>query len=134
MHAEKSNFTLARMARLLQVLRLGYYAWLDRAPSPGAIGRERIDQKISWFNGESDEVSGSPRILADLRADGEIISRKSVVAAMRWLGLRGICPRCRSLDRGPLQPPQATFSPGQISPVQFGMHHCAHTAADQQAA
>ena len=55
--------------------------------------QERIEQKVSWFHGESDEVSGSPRILADLRADGEIISRKTVAATMRRLGLRGICPK-----------------------------------------
>ena len=33
------------------------------------------------------------RILADLREDGETISRKSVAKAMRRLGLRGICPK-----------------------------------------
>ena len=67
MHAEKSNFTISRMARLLEVSRSGYYAWLNRSPSKQAIRRERIEQKIGWFHGESDEVSGAPRILADLR-------------------------------------------------------------------
>ncbi len=43
--------------------------------------------------GEFDEVSGAPRILADLREDGEVISRKTVAKMMRKLGLRGICPR-----------------------------------------
>jgi putative transposase len=56
---------------------------------------ERIDANIVWFHGESDEVSGSPRILADLRADGEVISGTTVATAMRRLGLRGICPRRR---------------------------------------
>jgi putative transposase len=93
MHAEKSNFSIARMARLLGVSRSGYYAWLDRAPSARTVRRERIEQKVSWFHGESDEVSGAPRILADLRADGEVISRKTVAKAMRRLGLRGICPK-----------------------------------------
>ena len=93
MHAEKSNFTISRMARLLGVSRSGYYAWLGRLPSDRALRRERIEAKIVWFHGASDEVSGSPRILADLRADGEIISAKTVAAAMRRLGLRGICPK-----------------------------------------
>ncbi len=48
---------------------------------------------MAWFHGESDEVSGTPRILADLREDGEIISRKTVAKTMRKLGLRGICPK-----------------------------------------
>ena len=38
-------------------------------------------------------MSGSPRILVDLRQDGEVISRKTVATAMRRLGLRGICPK-----------------------------------------
>ena len=93
MHAEKSNFSIMRMARLLEVSRAGYYAWLGRGPSARALRAERIEAKIGWFHGESDEVSGSPRILVDLREDGEVISRKTVAKTMRRLGLKGICPR-----------------------------------------
>jgi putative transposase len=93
MHAEKSSYTITRMARLLEVSRSGYYAWVGRKPSKRAVRAERIEQKISWFHGESDEVSGAPRILVDLREDGEIISRKTVAKTMRKLGLRGICPK-----------------------------------------
>lgn len=93
MHAEKSNFTIKRMARLLEVSRSGYYAWRKRDRSPRLIRQERIEQKVAWFHGDSDEVSGSPRILADLREDGEIISRKTVAKVMRRLGLRGVCPK-----------------------------------------
>jgi transposase InsO family protein len=93
MLAEKTNFTITRMVRLLEVSRSGYYAWIDRAPSPAAIRRVHIEQKVAFFHGDSDEVYGSPRILADLRADGEIISRKTVATTMRRLGLAGICPK-----------------------------------------
>ena len=93
MLAEKSNYTIARMARLLEVSRSGFYAWSQRQPSKRALRTERIEAKIGWFHSESDEVSGAPRILADLRDDGEVISRKTVAKAMRRLGLRGICPR-----------------------------------------
>jgi transposase InsO family protein len=111
MHAEKSNFSIVRMARLLEVSRAGYYAWLTREPSPRALRAERIEAKIAWFHGESDEVSGSPRILIDLRDDGEIISRKTVAKAMRRLGLRGICPRrwrtTTVVDHADAYPPDA---------------------------
>ena len=90
---EKTNFALTRMVRLLEVSRSGYYAWIERKPSERALRREAIEQKISWFHGDSDEVYGSPRMLADLRADGEIIPRKTVAATMKRLGLVGICPK-----------------------------------------
>jgi putative transposase len=111
MHAEKSNFTISRMARLLEVSRAGFYAWLTREPSQRALRAERIGAKIAWFHGESDEVSGAPRILVDLREDGEIISRKTVAKAMRRLGLRGICPRrwrtTTIVDHADAYPPDA---------------------------
>jgi transposase InsO family protein len=111
MHAEKRNFSIARMARLLEVSRSGFYAWLSRGPSARALRAERIEAKIAWFHGESDEVSGSPRILVDLREDGEIISRKTVAKTMRRLGLRGVCPRrwrtTTVVDHADAYPPDA---------------------------
>ena len=62
-------------------------------PSPASIRRVHIEQKVTFFHGDSDEVYGAPRILADLRADGEVVSRKTVAATMRRLGLAGICPK-----------------------------------------
>ena len=93
MLVEKSNFTVTRMVRLLGLSRSGFYAWLGRVPSKRAIRAERIEAKVAWFHGDSDEVSGSPRILADLRGDGEVISRKTVAKTMRKLGLKGVCPK-----------------------------------------
>ena len=111
MHAEKSNYTVSRMARLLEVSRSGFYAWSKRLPSTRAVRAERIEAKVAWFHGDSDEVSGAPRILADLRADGEIISRKTVAKTMRKLGLQGICPRrwrtTTVRDTGDTYPPDA---------------------------
>jgi putative transposase len=93
MGVEKSNFSVMRMARLLGVSRSGFYAWACRRPSKRSVRQERIDRKVRWFHRESDEVYGSPRILADLRDDGEAISRKSVAKTMRKLGLVGVAPK-----------------------------------------
>jgi hypothetical protein len=90
MLAEKTNFTITRMVRLLDVSRSGYYAWIGRPPSPASLRRVHIEQKVAFFHGDSDEVYGAPRILADLRADGEI---KTVAVTMKRLGLAGICPK-----------------------------------------
>ena len=127
MHSEKSNFTIIRMARLLGVSRSGYYAWIKRGPSARAVRAVRIEQKIAWFHGESDEVSGTPRMLADLREDGEIISRKTVAKTMRKLGLRGICPKrwktTTLTDPGDTYPPDAVkrqWDTGAINAVWIG--------------
>jgi len=127
MHAEKSNHTVSRMARLLEVSRSGFYAWSKRGPSKRAVRAERIEAKIGWFHGESDEVSGSPRILADLREDGEVISRKTVAKSMRKLGLRGICPRrwrtTTQRDQGDTYPADAAkrlWDTGALNAVWVG--------------
>ena len=93
MLAEKANFTVTRMVRLLEVSRSGYYAWCKRPVPSRALRQERIEQKVTWFHGESDEVSGSPKILVDLREDGATISRKTVAKTMAKLGLRGVFPK-----------------------------------------
>jgi len=49
--------------------------------------------KITKFHTASDHVYGSPRILADLREDGQRISGKTVAKLMRQAGLVGISPR-----------------------------------------
>jgi len=127
MLAEKSNFTVTRMARLLEVSRSGFYAWLGRAPSARAMRQERIGQKVAWFHGASDDVYGAPRIVADLRADGEVISRKTVAKAMRRLGLRGVCPkRWRTttiIDRADAYPVDAVkrrWDTGRLNQVWVG--------------
>ena len=93
MLAENTNFTIIRMVRLLEVPRSGYYAWIGRVPSPASIRRVHIEQKVASLHGDSDEVYGSRRILADLHADGAVISRKTVAGTTRRLGLAGICPQ-----------------------------------------
>jgi hypothetical protein len=47
----------------------GFSAWLSRAPSRRTFTAERIESKVARFHGDSDEVSRSPKILADLRCD-----------------------------------------------------------------
>jgi putative transposase len=127
MHAEKSKFRIARMARLLEVSRSGFYASCRRGPSPRAVRTERIEQKIAWFHGDSDEVSGAPRILVDLREDGETISRKTVAKAMRRLGLRGICPKrwktttiTSASDTYPVDAAKRTWDTGVLNRIWIG--------------
>lgn len=94
--AEKASYTVKRMCELLEVSRSGFYKWRktrEAGPSPAAQRRAELDTKVAAFHQASDGVYGAPRILADLRADGETVSRKTVAASLRRQGLAGISPR-----------------------------------------
>ena len=60
---------------------------------PAQRRRRELDTKVAGFHRASDGVHGAPRILADLRAGGERVSRKTVAASLRRQGLAGISPR-----------------------------------------
>lgn len=96
MAAEKANFDVLRMARLLEVSRSGFYDWTRReaaGPGPAQRRRAELTAKIVEFHGESDGTYGSPRILADLREAGEQVTAKTVAKLMRAAGIAGISPR-----------------------------------------
>ena len=94
--AEKANHSVSRMVELLGVSRSGYYAWVARQgtpPGPRAARAADLTVKIKVAYDASDGVNGSPRILADLREAGEVVSRKTVAKLMRTNEIRGISPR-----------------------------------------
>lgn len=84
------------MCELLEVSQSGFYKWRkshDDGPTPSQQRRAEVDAKLAKFHAASDGVYGAPRILADLRADGERVSRTTVAASLRRQGLAGISPR-----------------------------------------
>lgn len=102
MAAEKATpdnpdgFEIARMAGLLGVSRSGFYDWQarqDAGPTPRQQRHAQLTVKIERFHQESDRTYGAPRILADLREDGERVSRKTVARLMRDNQIVGISPR-----------------------------------------
>lgn len=96
MDAEKANYEITRMARLLGVSRQGYYAWQQRrqqGPGPRAQRRQVIDQAVRQQFRDSDDVYGAPRITRELANQGLVVDRKTVAASMRRQGLEGISPR-----------------------------------------
>ena len=96
MDTKKATFEIARMARLLEVSRSGYYAWTQRQAAdetPAQQRRRELTVKIRQFHLESDKVYGSPRITADLREAGECVSAKTVAKLVAAAGIVGISPR-----------------------------------------
>ena len=95
-NAEKANYTISRMCRLLQVDRRRYHEWAKRraaGPTPAEQRRAELTGKIVEFYKASDGTYGAPRILHDLRDAGETVSVKTVAKCMRQAEIAGISPR-----------------------------------------
>lgn len=87
---------IGRMCELLGVSRSGYHAWVARqGAEPGPRARRRADlaRKIIAAHTASDATYGAPRVLAELRASGEQVSRKTVARIMAAHDIHGISPR-----------------------------------------
>ncbi len=97
MGAEKANYPVARMARLLGVSRSGFYAWERRmrqaALGPAALRRGVLDRHVVRIHAESHGTYGAPRIRAVLTGMGVSVDVKTVAVSMRRQGLEGISPR-----------------------------------------
>lgn len=96
MRAEKGNFSIKRMARLLNVSTSGYYTWCERqalGPSPRAVAQRERDEKIAEVFTDSYRTYGAPRVAAQLGREGVSVDRKTVAASMRRQGIEGISPR-----------------------------------------
>jgi putative transposase len=86
----REAFPIAAMCDVLDVSASGYYAWVDRAPSPRAQRRARIDAAVREVHAASHGIYGSLKITRVLRQQNDLESacRNTVAAAMRELGLK----------------------------------------------
>ncbi|MDP9359502.1 MAG: IS3 family transposase, partial [Chloroflexota bacterium] len=87
--AEKANFPVAVLCRLLGVSRSGYYAWRRRPPSARTRADQGLSQRIWEIHEQSRGTYGTPRIWADLHHAGVACSRKRVARFLRQAGLQG---------------------------------------------
>lgn len=104
--AEKANYSISLLCRVLKVSRSGYYDWKDRPLSKRAQENAILTEKIREVHDRSRQIYGCPRVHAELRALGVRCSRKRVARLMRKAGLRG-CMRGRK-KRTTRRDPQAT--------------------------
>jgi len=90
----RDQYPIHQMCRLLQVSRSGYYAWRTR-PESRRTGYDReLTRSIRLLHGKSDGTYGSPRIHAELHAEGFTCGRAKVARLMHNAGLKG-CPKRR---------------------------------------
>jgi putative transposase len=108
------RFSVRRMARLLNVSTSGYYAHAKRAAAtvlaPRRQRRADLEVKITQAHKDSGGTYGSPRITAELRDQGEVVTAKTVAKIMASIGLEGISPRTFKVKTTVVDP-AASFPP-----------------------
>jgi transposase InsO family protein len=86
--AEKANYPIALMCRVLGVSSSGYYAWLRREPSQRQRDDERLRVNIRAIHNGSKQRYGGPRVHRQLLIDGHRVGKKRVERIMREDGLK----------------------------------------------
>ena len=82
------------MCRLLGVAASGYYAWRSRPESARGERNRDLLEKIKFVHKASTGVYGSPRVHAELVAEGVEVGRHKVAQLMRSARLKR-CPKRR---------------------------------------
>jgi putative transposase len=85
--AERANFEIKMMCRLLGVSTSGFYEWRDRPLSDRALRRESIKILINEEFAKSDRTYGYRRIHAELARAGIMIDDETVRDLMRAMDL-----------------------------------------------
>lgn len=93
-YAERANFPVRVLCKVLGVSRSGYYDWKMRPPSRTSRQDAALIEKIREIHRRSRQTYGSPAVHAELRAHGSCYGRKRVERLMRKAGLQG-CMRGR---------------------------------------
>ena len=98
MRAERAEYTIAECCRALRVSASGFYAWQQRPESPHDARDRQLRTLIRVSHEASRQTYGSPRVLADLRAQGVAVSRKRIALLMQAEGLKARVREAVSLD------------------------------------
>ena len=104
-----------------------FYKWTSAGPGPRAERRERLKAEVARLFAEHEGKYGSPRITADLRDAGWRVSKNTVAAVMRELGLAARRKKKRKATtrpgRGRWRAPDLVkrdFLAGQLNRKWFG--------------
>ena len=102
----RDRYPVRMMCRLLRVSTSGYYAWRTRPESSRTKSDRRLMTEVRRAHQDSKGVYGSPRVQAELVANGIRVGRHKVARLMRLARLRG-CPKRRfrvTTQRDPSHP------------------------------
>ena len=90
----RTVYSVRMMCRLLKVSRSGYYAWRVRPESERDKTDRELTRSIRRIHTQSKGTYGSPRVRAELSAEGLHYGRHKVARLMRLAGIQG-CPQRR---------------------------------------
>ncbi len=93
MKANRANYPIATLCRVLGVSPSGYYTWLSRPPSARRVIDEALLERIRAIHRKSRGTYGAPRIHAELVDEGWCIGRKCVARLMHEAELEGVSRR-----------------------------------------
>jgi len=91
----RADYSVRIMCDVLGVSPAGYYAWRARPESPRAAANRELVDDIKRVHRDTNGRYGSPRVHAELRAQGRGASRGRIERLMRRLGIRAIMARPR---------------------------------------
>lgn len=81
--AHRHEHAIRLMCRVLEVTKAGYYAWRRRGPSARKQANTALATHIRVVHRRSRSTYGSPRVTAELRAQGVACSKNRVARVMR---------------------------------------------------
>ena len=91
--AEKTNYPISLMCRMLGVSRSGIHAWERRAPSERDVADACLVERIAEIHRESRQTYGARRVHRALRHRGVRVGRKRVERLMRREQISGLVPK-----------------------------------------
>lgn len=83
----RSVYRVEKMCRMLDICRSSYYTWKNRSKSLREKENESLVFRIKLVHGKSRRIYGSPRITAELRANGLRCGKNRVARLMREHGI-----------------------------------------------
>ena len=93
----RQEYPITTMCGVLEVSVSGYYSWRKREPSQHARSDAQLAEQVKTAFQANRGIYGSPRVHAELRAQGFHCARKRVARLMRAQGLFAKRPRHRTI-------------------------------------
>jgi putative transposase len=90
-----ADYPVTILCEVLGVSSAGYYAWRSRPESRQSVANRKLVDDIKQVHRDTRGRYGSPRIHAELKAQGRGVSRGRIERLMRHHGIRAIMARPR---------------------------------------